>query len=332
MSVSAFIQPPYPWFFTQWQQFVDQVKADRLPHALLLRGQMGIGATALAQAMAQFLLCCSPADTQSCGRCRGCELITSSTHPDFLHIKPEEKSSIVKVSQVRSLGQFVANTAQQGGRKVIMLEPAEAMNHESANALLKNLEEPAGDTVFILVGYQIARILPTIRSRASQVSLASPSEAEALAWLERNQVSNAVELLRASGGTPLTAMQWFEDNTLEQYQEIAERIEQAGNGQRSIVDAAKLLASHNLIDVMTLFQQWLQSAIRVKCAGQSDLFPLVQHLASLPTQALYGLLDSTQQRLAQLYSGSNPNKVLACEELLLLLQTARAAHSVSSRR
>ncbi len=332
MPVPAFIQPPYPWFLTQWQQFVEQVRADRLPHALLLKGQMGIGATALAEAMAQFLLCRSPADMQSCGQCRGCELLSSSTHPDFLHIKPEEKSSIVKVAQVRTLGQFVANTAQQGGRKVIVLEPAEAMNHESANALLKNLEEPAGDTVFILVGYQVARVLPTIRSRTAQISLISPSESESLAWLERNQVSNAAELLNASGGTPLTAMQWFEGNTLEQYQEIAERIEQASMGQRSIVDAAKSLASHDLVNVMTLLQQWLQSAIRVNSAEQSDSLPLVQQLATLPAQALYQLLDSTQQRLAQLYAGSNPNKVLACEELLLLLQAARTAQAVPARR
>lgn len=332
MTMTLFVQPPYPWFFENWQQFTRQVANQRLPHALLLKGVEGIGAPALAKAMAQYLLCRSPAENCSCGRCRGCELVLAGSHPDYLHLKPEEKSSVIKVAQVRALGDYVANTAQQGGRKIIVLEPAEAMNIESANALLKNLEEPAGDTVFILVGYQAARILPTIRSRTSQISLSSPSQADSIAWLERNQVANASELLKAAGGAPIKAMAWFEGNALEEYREIANSIKAVYRQESSVVDVAKKLSSYDLILVISLFQQWLQRAIRMACAGQSEDLEIVTAIAELPPKGLYRLLDATQQRLAQLYAGSNPNKALAYEELLMMMQGVQAEFARIARR
>ncbi len=316
----SFVQPPYPWFFDYWQQFVEQVNTQRLPHALLLKGIEGIGAEALAMAMAQYLLCRAPADTHSCGHCRGCELLAAGTHPDFAQLVPEEKSHIIKVAQVRELTAKLANTAQQGGRKVVLVAPAEVMNIEAANAILKNLEEPANETVFILVAFQSARVLPTIRSRTSQIALATPLWGDALAWLESQPVTRPAALLEATGGAPVKALAWFNNKQLEAHDDIAQCLSRGLKGEISPVDVGKKLASYDLPVVFGLLLLWLQRAVKLQCAQLNDDLPVVQNLAILPAMRLYALLDTVQGRMAQLYAGSNPNKVLATEELMLIVQ------------
>lgn len=316
-------QPPYPWFQAPWQQFVSLVNAQRLPHALLLKSVDGMGSLALAEAMAAYLLCRAPVESISCGRCRGCELLAGHSHPDLVKLVPEEGSQVIKIAQVRELANFVNSTAQQGGRKVIVLAPAEWMNIEASNALLKNLEEPSGDTVFILVSYQPARLLPTIRSRTSQITLALPPRAAALAWLNERQVKGAEAVLDAVGGAPVKALEWLDGNQMEVHDEIAEHTSAALVGQAGIVEAAKKLASYDLPTVFGLIQLWLQRAIRQAQASVNDDLPVVQNMAALGAKPLYLLLDRVQGRMAQVYAGSNPNKTLACEELLLLLQSYR---------
>ncbi|WP_162230664.1 DNA polymerase III subunit delta' [Marinagarivorans algicola] len=316
----SFVHPPYPWFFEYWQQFVEQVTTERLPHALLLKGIEGIGAEALATAMAQYLLCRTPIDARSCGHCRGCELLVAGTHPDFIQLVPQEKSHVIKVAQVRELTAILANTAQQGGRKVVLVAPAEMMNVEAANAILKNLEEPANETVFILVAFQSARVLPTIRSRTSQIALPTPRWGDALAWLDGQQVTRSADLLSATGGAPVKALTWFNNKQLEVHDDIAQCLSRGLKGEISPVDVGKKLAAYDLLVVFGLLLLWLQRAIKVQCAQLNDDLPVVQNLAILPAVRLYSVLDTVQGRMAQLYAGSNPNKVLATEELMLIVQ------------
>ncbi|BCD99432.1 DNA polymerase III subunit delta' [Marinagarivorans cellulosilyticus] len=331
-SAVVFAQPPYPWFYDYWQQFVAQVNSQRLPHAVLLKSIDGMGTRALAMAMAQFLLCRAPAEAQSCGRCRGCELVAAGSHPDFAFLEPEEGSHVIKIAQVRELSRVVANTAQQGGRKVILVAPAEVMNVEAANAILKNLEEPSGDTVFLLVGYQAARILPTIRSRTSQVALATPSWSDALSWLSRNQVNQPEVILKAAGGAPVKALEWLDGNQLDIHNDIAQALAKGLNGSLSPIDASKKLAAFDLPVVFGVVLQWLQRAIRVSCANVHDDLEVVGILAQLLPVHLYSLLDTVQGRMGQLNAGSNPNKVLACEELMLILLGFKAEQQRLARQ
>src|SRR5690606_26968585 len=148
-----------------WQQICAQQAANKLPHALMLAGPKGIGKRHLAEALAHLLLCLAPVEGTPCGKCRSCQLNHAQPHPDFLMLAPEEGSKAIKVDQVRGLIESLGKTAQQGGYKVLVLEPAEAMNINSANALLKSLEEPANNTLLILVSHTPSAVLPTIRSR-----------------------------------------------------------------------------------------------------------------------------------------------------------------------
>ena len=170
----------YPWQDSLWQQLAGRAQH---AHAYLLHGPVGIGKRDLAERLMASLLCQRPVSLEACGECKSCLLLKAGSHPDNYILEPEEADKAIKVDQVRELVDFVVQTAQLGGRKVVLLEPAEAMNLNAATALLKSLEEPSGNTVLLLISHQPSRLLPTIKSRCVQQGCPLPSEAMSLAWL-----------------------------------------------------------------------------------------------------------------------------------------------------
>lgn len=187
-----------------WSQIQTAKAADRLAHALLLTGAAGIGKLAFAEAVAASLLCDQPgADGQACGTCTACTWHASGNHPDFRRLRPEayseelseaedakpasakaekKKSEQIRIDQVRGLESFI-QVGSHRGRRVILIEPAEAMNEATANALLKSLEEPPAGVHFLLVSHAAERLLPTVRSRTRTVPMAVLSESTALQQL-----------------------------------------------------------------------------------------------------------------------------------------------------
>jgi DNA polymerase III subunit delta' len=315
-------QPPYPWFNTQWSTFTQQVAANRLPHALLLSGQDGIGCESMAHAMAQFLLCSAPLQQFSCGRCKSCLLLQADSHPDLLQVTLEEKAKAIKVQQIRQVSEVTANTAQQGGRKVVVIHPAEAMNANSANALLKNLEEPNGDCVFILVTEQPALLMATIRSRCSKILASTPSIEESLGWLQRNQVANAERLLGEVGGRPLRVIEWLENDTWSRRNALRHELVRLLSTDASFLDCSKALLSQDLEWVLEQIHAWLSQALLVamanKLVGEDD--PLLSLLQRLPPQRLFSLYDTVTLKKRHLSSGANPNPQLLLDEITMDLK------------
>jgi len=232
-------QPPYPWLDDLWRQFVERSRSNKVPHAILISGKGGSGEFDLGYAMAQFLLCASPTALSACGACKSCRLMQSDAHPDLVSVCPEEKSTVIKIDAIRSVAAFVANTAQQGGKKLVVLGPAESMNANAANALLKNLEEPSGDTTFILVSSNPLLLMATIRSRCSQWVVRSPTAAQSVEWLERNSVTDAEAKLNLTGGEPLRVMEWVEKGLYEQSEALERLTGQYVDGHLDLVQAAK---------------------------------------------------------------------------------------------
>jgi DNA polymerase-3 subunit delta' len=214
----------YPWHSTDFDVLL--ARAERLPHALLLRGREGIGKLAFAEALARALLCENRrSGKRACGHCAGCTWMEQGSHPDFRRLEPailsesrepeegsERKPSLeIRIEQVREIAGFIAMTAHRGGPKVVLIHPAETLNVNAANALLKNLEEPPAQTFFLLVAHRWHQLLPTIRSRCEQVVLAPPAPDAARGWLAEQKLRDADLALAHAGGAPLLAQAFDED-------------------------------------------------------------------------------------------------------------------------
>ena len=204
-------------------------RTERLPHALLIHGARGTGKLALAEHIAQFLLCeAGDPARRPCGACEACRWIGAGSHPDLRRLEPEAlardpapeaeegeapakraKPSIdIKVEQVREMAGFLNLRSHRGRLRVALVHPAEDMNANAANALLKGLEEPAAGAVFLLVSHRPARLLPTIRSRCVALPVPIPARGEALKWLASQGTKDAERWLAYAGGAPLLALDY----------------------------------------------------------------------------------------------------------------------------
>ena len=208
------------WQSSAWKRWTPL--RERLSHAILVQAGEGSGELEFAQSAAQSLLCEKPlADGRACGICPACNWFLQGNHPDFRLLVPEslapesaeegaepgkKKSEQIRIEQVRDLAGFLAVGTHRAGLRVILVYPAETMNANTQNALLKSLEEPPPATVFLLVSTQPDRLLPTVRSRCLKFTLPPPDAEAVLAWLKGQGVEHPESVLAAVGGAPLAAL------------------------------------------------------------------------------------------------------------------------------
>lgn len=293
----------YPWHQAQWQDL--QALRTRWPHALLVHGPAGIGKVSFAKAMAHALLCETPAaDGQACGTCPACHWLAQGNHPDYRLVCPEnmldeaaqEKdqtvnestnettkettkkarapSKEIKIEQVRSLLDFCSIGAHRGGWRVILLHPAEALNHTAANALLKVLEEPPPKVAFLLVCTHFDRLLPTIVSRCQRWPMLSPPQASALDWLNTQGVEPqlAAAALAQAGGAPLAALESLQNKQLTQWHRFL--LDQLAAGANcDIYACAEALQTTPAALVLGWLQRWLYDLSALKTAQRLRYYP-----------------------------------------------------------
>lgn len=226
----------YPWLEPAWTRLL--TTRARPAQALLLAGPRGVGKGALAQAWAHALLCESPhPDGAACGSCPACHWFTTGAHPDFRLLTLQEKTgkegetrlaTAIEVDQAREAVDFVQLSTYRAGYRVVVVNPANSLNLAAANALLKVLEEPPLNTVFVLVSDQPRQLLPTIRSRCMRLDIGLPPVESALQWLVDQQVHDAAALLALAGGAPLDALNWAEGSDLDARQMILDGLSQPG--------------------------------------------------------------------------------------------------------
>ncbi|HBN9708651.1 DNA polymerase III subunit delta' [Pseudomonas aeruginosa] len=315
----------YPWQQALWSQLGGRAQH---AHAYLLYGPAGIGKRALAEHWAAQLLCQRPAAAGACGECKACQLLAAGTHPDYFVLEPEEAEKPIRVDQVRDLVGFVVQTAQLGGRKVVLLEPAEAMNVNAANALLKSLEEPSGDTVLLLISHQPSRLLPTIKSRCVQQACPLPGAAASLEWLARalpDEPAEALEeLLALSGGSPLTAQRLYGQGVREQRAQVVEGVKKLLKQQ---IAASQLAESWNSVPLPLLFDwfcDWTLGILRYQLTrdeeglGLADMRKVIQYLGDKSGQAkVLAMQDWLLQQRQKVLNKANLNRVLLLEALLV---------------
>lgn len=312
-------QVPYPWLHSTWNRLLQCSEQERLPHAIMLVGPTGAGLQQLAIAMGEYLLCPMPSGGNACGQCKACRLLQADSHPDLCTIVAEDAGKSIKIDQIRAVMEFTTTTAQQGGRRVILIAPAEAMNRNAANALLKGLEEPGENCVYILVSEAPAQVLPTIRSRCRRFDVPLPDPSVAGTWLTQQGVPDADRLLTEAGGRPLLVTQWLEHNLYAQRDLLMKTMAKVVQAQISETAAAKTLAGYDARWVIDQLQSALLAAVKRRSDPDSSTSrdDLARLLALREPRLLCQLYDATTQRKQWLLSSANPNIELLMADLLV---------------
>ena len=240
--------------------------------------------------------------------------------PDLLEVTLEDAKQI-RIEQIRELIHWATQTSQQGGYKVCIINPADKLNVQSANALLKVLEEPPPKTLICLVSDQPTRLLPTLRSRCQRIDLGSPSQQEAVVWLQGQMDSSAdVELLLGiAGGMPLRVLNSIDEDYLKLRQELASHLVPLSEGVRSPIQVAALMAKEEVGRVLELLYQLVSDSIAFTLSGgkvikNRDLSETIEQYSNLTSVAnRYKLLDQISKAQGQLNGTSNPNGQMLLE-------------------
>lgn len=264
----------YSWHKTQWQQITQRAS---LPHALLLRGTAGTGKHDFACELAQALLCSAPnSDKTACKHCPSCVWFAENGHPDFKLISPEDaelsddapkkktaKKNQISIAQIRQLTDYLSLSSHQvNARRVVLISPAETLNIASANALLKMLEEPPANTLFLLVSSHPHRLLATIISRCQAIDMPLPATRDALDWLNTQGVGHAENALNLAGGAPFLAIQIAEEG--EVIATLTKHLSQ-GN-QLDAFACAPLLTGLGMERAIDALQKWVFDLAACKLA------------------------------------------------------------------
>lgn len=318
-------QAVLPWQAANWQRLMSAKLAGRLPHALLLTGGVGLGKSWFAHRLAASMLCSEVRDNgKPCGECQSCRLLQASTHPDFTWLQPEEPGKAIKIDTIREFTQRGGLTSRSGGFKVIIIEPADALNTAAANSLLKTLEEPVDRTVIILVSAQAGRLPATIRSRCQRYHFTPPDEGMALTWLNR-QLQDGEDprlLLSLASGGPLLAVKYARDGILEERARMIEELIAILKGAQDPVAVALRWSNLEQNGIIKWFSGWVIDLIRLKIAAESaniinvDQRDRLQALArTVNSRRLYALMDQLFEANRTL--GTQLNTQMQLESLLL---------------
>lgn len=230
-----------PWLQAGWSVHARRLAEGRVPHALLAAAPAGFGKRMLVDAVVASLLCLERRpDGHACGHCRSCAWRLAGTHPDLLQISIAEDATQVTVGQIRALGERLALAPLPGGRQVAVIDPADEMNPNAANALLKTLEEPTPHSVLVLVADQPARLLPTILSRCQRLALSAPGHAELLEWMVARGVdrSTADAMLAITRGNPGEAERLGQPEALKLARDTLTDFASVIRGDKGVVDVA----------------------------------------------------------------------------------------------
>lgn len=310
------------WLASSRERLAAMRSQQRLPHAILLLGQPGAGQAELGHWLAASLLC-DRNGASACGTCAGCRLFLSATHPDFYRVGLEEDASVIRVEQIRGLSESFSLKSYRGGSKVAFVDPADAMNINSFNALLKTLEEPSDNTYLVLTASRSDRLPRTIVSRCARLRLPLPAAGEALAWLNgRRKFVGWERLLALANGAPFLALQYADAGLEEIDAKMQETLDSAGKGQLDIIATAAAWSRDQPEARLFWLESWLTGRLR-EAALSSDLagdnrLPWLRVPAREPMiRAGYRLLDALRE--ARMLLSGALNTQLLFEGLLISL-------------
>ncbi|MHB8353195.1 MAG: DNA polymerase III subunit delta' [Burkholderiales bacterium] len=310
-----------------------------LPHALLLHGRVGLGKTDFALTLAQSLLCETPQDSgEACGQCAACRWFDAGHHPDFRWVSLREEEPTeddaategkikkaptqIGVDAIRALSGFMTTSTHRQGMRIVLIAPADALNANAANALLKTLEEPLPDTLMMLVSDEPGRLAATIRSRCQNVCFDMPPAVEAEAWLAQQGIKEAPLFLALAGGAPLEAQRLaMQDTGLR-----AALLRQLSNPEASLTQLSEQAIKMPTPEWIGWLQRLAHDLVEQKLIGRPryhlDFSEALGHMAQQAD--LYDLLSWEHQlREARRLAQHPLNARLLAESLLVPMLAMR---------
>ncbi len=316
----------FPWQREIWERLQAYVTQERIPQALLLIGAPGFGTRSLADAYAALLTCETPAYGFPCGACRACELQRAETHPDYLSIGVLEDKTDINVDQIRALIAKLMLKPQYARQRLVIIQPAEALNANAANAFLKFLEEPTERTSILLITEQAMRLPATLRSRCQKIVCPNPKPAIGEQWLrEQGVLADHGELLRLAHGSPLLAKDYANQDLLAFRRAVFEDWRRAAEGNAdmpALAEQWQKLEAERLAALLEWVSGWLIDMVKlahaadVNCLSNPDLARQLSYYAErLNLIDLYAFYDSVIDGLRLLRTQAN--KQLLLERLLI---------------
>jgi len=320
-----------PWLAEHMSSMAAACASGRVPHGLLIHESPGAGGEWLAFWIARLLLCTS-SGPRPCGACTACKNASENRHADLLVVQPIEDSKQIRIEQVRDMCAELALTSHQGGHKVAVFSPADTMNRFAANALLKTLEEPAKNTLLILVASQPSRLPATIMSRCQRINIRPPTREESVAWLEKAKgKGDWAAVLDVIGNAPFNAVDMDPATVAKLGVETRQTLSDALMGRVDPVAVAERWSRTDLALRLMSFENWLTELMRGQLAPGADSVEmrpaahLPQSVSVLNIRTSYELLDRVRELKASL--DSPINRSLALENVLRMLAAAQAPRS-----
>jgi DNA polymerase-3 subunit delta' len=344
--VSTSPRPPLPWL----DAVLEQALAMRRAHALLLHGAAGDGLFDAAQAITRAWLCDAVAQgaPRACGSCGGCHLVALNQHPDLHALVPEDlrptlglqpgaadaggeveaadgggrakrkPSRQIRVGEVRAAIDWIVTSSSRGGAKVVLIHPAEAMNVQAANALLKTLEEPPRGARLLLTAAQPSQLLPTVLSRCQVLPLRSPAPDVARSWLQEQGLDQPEVLLAACSNRPLDALAMAAAGI--------DATRWRGVPEAVLARQAQAFSGWGLAQLFDALQKLCHDGLALAAGGAPRFFPAQALSAPVSIEAMAAWSKDLSQRARRI---DHPwNEGLLIDALLL---EAQAAWSGSAR-
>jgi DNA polymerase III subunit delta' len=311
----------YPWLEPAAARLRAAREAGRLPPALLIHEAPGIGGRELAVYAAQLLFC---ADSPPCGQCNHCRRIVQGEHPDFIAVGPDPESKLgqITIDQVRAISEQLTVSSYEGKGTVVVFQPADALNRNAANALLKTLEEPRPDAHVVLVTTAPSLLPATIRSRCQKLAVAAPDRASAVAWLAAQQPAHKADwpaVLDVLGVAPVEALAADVRQTLGIRADVLQLLRDAGQGRIDVIRTAEAWAR----DELPLRLRGIENCLTGQILAMRSGARLQDGPLDINIGAALRLLDDVRELQRQLVTSLN--KPLALERHLWQLNRAGGA-------
>ncbi|MFW1764342.1 DNA polymerase III subunit delta' [Acinetobacter bereziniae] len=314
----------YPWQQQTWDTLT--TRFPKLGHGLLFYGKKGCGKDAFAQHFLSWVLCLNKTPQGACGECSSCQWLKSDTHPNYVNITTDEENkkqnAKIKIEKIRDLLPFVQQTVD--GWRVIVIEPAEALNIASANALLKTLEEPGERVLIILLADHYLKLPATIRSRLQHFAMDRITPIQTEQYLQQQlpveKHAQIQLLMNLSNNMPLQAQSLAELDWLNRRGEfLQDWFKLVSQKSMPMQFASKWNKELSFYDLIQMFEYLLSDIICVKLnqvVKNSDLV-FSEIVTQYDLQTLFSIYENLQQ--AKLKVDQNVQTNLIIDQLSIQL-------------